>query len=88
MWEHVIDAQTEWGYPDEAAFKKALRNVKNAYTSKKKVAEDLQKSLKERLSNENMYKLIVDEILEVCPEDMIELEGFFDSLEDELQVHE
>ena len=88
VWEHVIDAQTEWCYPDEAAFKKALRNVKNAYTSKKKVAEDLQKSLKERLSNENMYKLIVDEILEVCPEDMIELEGFFDSLEDELQVHE
>jgi Glycosyl transferases group 1. len=88
VWEHVIDAQTEWCYPDETAFKKALRNVKNAYSSKKKVAQDLQKSLKQRLSNENMYKLIVDEILEVCPEDMIELEGFFDSLEDDLQVHE
>ena len=88
VWEHVIEAESEWCYPDEVAFKKALRSVKNVYSPKKKVAEQLKESLREKLAKEKMYELIVKEILEVCPEDVMELEGFFDSLEDELQVHE
>ena len=88
VWNTVLNAETEWCYPDEKSFKKALRSVKNAYRSKKKVAEDLQKSLKQKLNHEKMLEYVVDQVLKVCPQDFVELEGFFNSLSEELEVHE
>ena len=88
VWENVLDANTEWCYPDETSFKKALRKVKETHFAKKKIASKLQESLRERLNQEKMFASIVDQILEVCPEDFVELEGFFDSLADDLEVHE
>ena len=88
VWENVIDENTQWCYPDEVAFKKALRKVKDGYKAKKKIAEKLQTSLRDRLDQDKMFAFVVDKILEVCPEDFVELEGFFDTLADDLQVHE
>mgnify|MGYP003116566856 FL=1 len=88
VWENVIDENTEWCYPDEVAFKKALRKVKDGYKAKIKIAEKLQASLEDRLDQDKMFAFVVDKILEVCPEDFVELEGFFDTLADDLQVHE
>ena len=52
------------------------------------MATRLQASLKERLDHAKMLEFVVDKILEVCPEDFVELEGFFNNLSEELEVHE
>tara|TARA_A100001515_G_scaffold45530_1_gene35686 strand:+ start:1311 stop:2588 length:1278 start_codon:yes stop_codon:yes gene_type:complete len=88
VWDTVLNADTEWCYPDEASFKKAIRSVKDGYKAKKAVATKLQASLKERLDHAKMLEFVVDKILEVCPEDFVELEGFFNNLSEELEVHE
>jgi len=88
VWDGVLNADTQWCYPDEKSFKKAIRNVKDAYTSKKKIANDLQASLKDRLDHDKMLEYVVEQILKVCPQDFIELEGFFNDLSEELELHE
>ena len=88
VWDTVLNAETEWCYPDESAFKKAVRSVKTAYIAKKKTAEKLQESLKERLDQDKMLQYVVDRVLEVCPQDFVELEGFFNNLSEELEVHD
>ena len=62
--------------------------MKDGYKAKKAVATRLQASLKERLDHAKMLEFVVDKILEVCPEDFVELEGFFNNLSEELEVHE
>ena len=88
VWDTVLNAETEWCYPDEASFKKAIRGVKTAYIAKKKTAEELKKSLRKKLDQDKMLQYVVDKVLEVCPQDFVELEGFFNNLSEELEVHD
>ncbi len=88
VWENVIEADSEWCYADEASYKKALRSTVEAHKSRKSQATKLQKSLKERLSQKNMFEKVVNEVLEVYPKDVAELEDFLDGLASEIQVHD
>jgi len=88
VWENVIEADSEWCYPDELAYKKALRGTIEAYKSKKITAEKLQKSLEKRLDQTKMFEKVVEEVLDVYPEDVAELEDFLDGLTSEIQVHD
>jgi len=88
VWDTVLNAETEWCYPDEKSFKKALRNTMEGYKAKKSIAKKLQKSLEERLDHGKMLEYVVDQVLKVCPQDFVELEGFFNSLSEDLEVHE
>jgi glycosyltransferase involved in cell wall biosynthesis len=88
VWENVIEADSKWCYPDEAAYKKALRGTVEAFKSRKSTAKKLQKSLKERLDQNKMFEKVVEEVLEVYPKDVAELEDFLDGLSSEIQVHD
>jgi hypothetical protein len=88
VWENVIEADSKWCYPDEVAYKKALRGTIEAYKSRKSTAKKLQKSLKERLDQNKMFEKVVEEVLEVYPKDVAELEDFLDGLASEIQVHD
>ena len=56
--------------------------------SRKIVAGKLQKSLEKRLDQTKMFEKVVEEVLDVYPEDVAELEDFLDGLASEIQVHE
>ena len=88
VWENVIEADSQWCYPDEVAYKKALRGTMEAYKSRKVVAGKLQKSLEKRLDQTKMFEKVVEEVLDVYPEDVAELEDFLDGLSSEIQVHD
>jgi glycosyltransferase involved in cell wall biosynthesis len=88
VWENVIEADSKWCYSDEKSYKKALRSMMEVYKSKKSTAKKLQKSLKKRLDQTKMFEQIVEEILEIYPEDVAELEDFLDGLASDIQVHE
>jgi len=88
VWENVVEADSQWCYSDEAAYKKALRGTIEAYKSRKIVAGKLQKSLEKRLDQTKMFEKVVEEVLDVYPEDVAELEDFLDGLASEIQVHE
>jgi len=88
VWENVIEAESQWCYADESSYKKALRSTVEAHKSRKTQAEKLKKSLKERLSQEKMFEKVVNEVLEVYPKDVAELEDFLDGLASEIQVHD
>ena len=60
----------------------------DGYKAKKSIAKKLQKSLEERLDHDKMLEYVVDQVLKVCPQDFVELEGFFNNLSEDLEVHE
>jgi len=88
IWENVIDKGSKWCYPDEASYKKALRRTKTSYKSRKAQADNLQASLRDRLQQDKMFEKVVTVATSICPEDMVELEGFLSGLTEGVETHE
>ena len=55
VWNGVIQADSQWAFPQEASFKRRLREIRTDYTKFKKNAKTLQKYLVENFTEEGMY---------------------------------
>ena len=60
VWQGVINPDTKWCYPDKNSFQKQIRNLKNTYDHKKKIAEQLKDHLHTAFSEEVIYKKYAD----------------------------
>ena len=55
VWEHIIQADSQWCYPREASFKRRLREVYTKYSQFEKNAKKLQKWILEEFTPEKKY---------------------------------
>jgi len=55
VWNGVIQADSQWAFPQEASFKRRLREIRTDYAKFKKNAKTLQKYLVENFTEEGMY---------------------------------
>lgn len=64
VWNGVIQADSQWAFPQEASFKRRLREVRTDYTKFKKNAKTLQKYLVENFTEEIKYKEFVESVID------------------------
>jgi len=62
VWNGVIEKESQWAYPKEDSFKKALREVKSENSRCRRNASKLKKYLRDNFTEENMYSQFVDSI--------------------------
>lgn len=67
IWEGVIQADSQWCYPEEQSYKNALNDVYKNIKAKEKQAKQLQKWIVENFKAEDKYKEFVDCILKYVP---------------------
>ena len=63
VWENILVADSQWCYTDQGSFKIKLREVYKDYGRFAKQAKQLQKYIKENLSEEKQNKMMSDIIL-------------------------
>ena len=63
VWENILVADSQWCYADQGSFKIKLREVYKDYGRFAKQAKQLQKYIKENLSEEKQNKMMSDIIL-------------------------
>lgn len=73
VWPGVLEAESQWCYPQKNSYRKALREVMSNYGSVKKRATKLKKHVLKNWDPEVIYKQFVDamgvELLETKPEE-------------------
>jgi glycosyltransferase involved in cell wall biosynthesis len=80
VWEGVLNPDTKWCFPERESYAKCLRNVMEAYTSKKKDANHLKEHILENFSKEKIYKQYTDVALAFESETDKEIEDLFSQL--------
>ena len=88
VWENVIEADSKWAFPDEKSYKKSLRNVYEAYGSKKAMAEELKEYIEEEMSEEKIHQKYVDLINKIYPPEVFEVSEWLQEIENNLETHE
>jgi len=78
IWEGVLQADSQWCFPKEWAYKKALRSVIKEYGSTKSKAKKLQKYVKKQFAQENQYQKFCNAIYE---EKEFEVEKWLEDLD-------
>lgn len=69
VWNGVIEKESQWAFPRELSFKKALKEVYTDNSRLRRTASKLKKHLKENFSEEKMYSLFVDAVNSMGEED-------------------
>lgn len=62
VWDGVLQADSKWAYAEQGSFKMNLRKVRKNWKKFKKQATKLQSLIKERYTQEIMYKQFCDSI--------------------------
>lgn len=62
VWKGVIEKDSQWAYPKEESFKKALREVRTDNSRCRRTASKLKKYLRENFTEETMYSQFVDHV--------------------------
>lgn len=60
VWKNILIEGSRWAYPNEASFKKQLRNVYKNHGMYKKWSKELQSHILEQFSEEKIQKLMRD----------------------------
>jgi hypothetical protein len=81
VWKGVIEESSLWAYPVEKSYKTALQDVYENYKVYKKTANDLDKYLRAKFTNENQYKQFADAVYK---EEEFDVEDWLDSLGEEV----
>jgi len=81
VWQGVIEENSSWAYPIEKSYKLVLQDVYENYKDYKKMANDLNKYIRAKFTNNNQYKQFADAVYE--PEDF-DVENWLDSLGEEV----
>lgn len=74
VWKGVIEADSKWCYPEEASFKRRLREMRTQYTRFKRNATKLKEHLIENFTEEVMYKSFCENIYNPSQEEVDWLE--------------
>lgn len=80
VWQGVLNPDTKWCFPEEESYKKSLRNVIDAYPSKKKDAETLKAYLDSEFTKENIFEQYVNVALQYESKVDEEIEDLFSQL--------
>ena len=88
VWENVIEPESKWAFSDEKSYKKSLRNVYEAYRSKKAMAEELKEYIEEEMSEEKIYQKYVDVINAIQPPEVFEVSEWLKEIENNLETHD
>tara|TARA_B100000424_G_C22935340_1_gene497714 strand:- start:1144 stop:2427 length:1284 start_codon:yes stop_codon:yes gene_type:complete len=67
VWDGVIQADSQWCYPEQQSYKNALNDVYKNIKAKEKQAKQLQKWILENFTEEGKCKEFVDCILKYVP---------------------
>ena len=81
VWNGVIEDGSMWAYPVEKSYKNVLQDVYENYKVYKKTANDLNKYLRSKFTNENQYKQFANAVYK---EEEFDLENWLDSLGEEV----
>ena len=73
VWKGVIEQDSEWAFPRELSFKKALREAYTDNTRFRRTASKLKKHLRENFTEEKMYSLFVDAVNSIGEENESEI---------------
>ena len=74
VWDGVIQADSQWCYPDEKSYKNALNSVLKNIEDKEKEAKQLQSWILENFKEEDKYKQFTDCILKHVPDNKKEID--------------
>lgn len=69
VWPGVIEKEAMWAYADQGSYKMKLRDMYKNYEDCKTKAVKLKDIIDEKFSNERLYKIFVDAILEKAEEE-------------------
>jgi glycosyltransferase involved in cell wall biosynthesis len=76
VWDGVIEKDSLWAFADQGSYKMVLRKTFKDWDIAKETATTLQGLVLEKFSNEKLYEIFVDSILELSPEDkLLDLES-------------
>jgi glycosyltransferase involved in cell wall biosynthesis len=78
VWNGVIEAESQWCFPKEWSYKKALKSVIKDYGTAKSKAKKLQEYTKATLSQENIFQKLCNSIYQ---EEQFEVEKWLDELD-------
>lgn len=62
IWDGVIQADSQWAFPEESSFKRRLREIRKDYDSAKKKANKLKKHVRKNFTEENQFAQFVEAI--------------------------
>ena len=88
VWDDIVIKGSKWCFPDGADFRKSLRKTYDVYLPKKRQAERLAEFLADKLEENKMFETVVECVTKVLPEDMGELEDWFEQFSDSVVVSE
>ncbi len=88
VWENVIVEDSKWAFSDQKSFKKALRNVYDAYSSKRAMASELKEYLHDEMSEEKIHEKYIDVINKVYPPEVFEVTDWLSQIEGNLETHD
>jgi glycosyltransferase involved in cell wall biosynthesis len=76
VWDGVIEKDSLWAFADQGSYKMVLRKTFKEWDTAKETATTLQGLVLEKFSNEKLYEIFVNSILELSPEDkLLDLES-------------
>ena len=76
VWPGVLEQDCMWAYADQGSYKMALRKAFKNYDKMKKRAEELKTLVSDKFSDENLFELFCDSVIEADPvEQLIDLEA-------------
>lgn len=84
VWNGVIQKESQWAYPREESFKKALREVRTNATKHRKNASKLKKYLRENFTEENLYSQFCSHVFSKSENDF-NMEGWLEELQQDIK---
>ena len=67
VWEGVLQADSQWAYPEQGSFKMSLRDMYKKYSVHKKRALALQKHIANKFSEEAMWSDFIQSVVGALP---------------------
>ena len=62
VWDGVIQADSQWAFPEESSFKRRLREIRKDYDVAKKTANKLKKHVRNNFTEEGQFAQFVEAI--------------------------
>lgn len=62
VWDGVIQADSQWAFPEESSFKRRLREIRKDYDVAKKTANKLKKHVRKSFTEEGQFAQFVEAI--------------------------
>lgn len=84
VWQGVIEKDSQWAYPKEESFKKALGEVRTNNSKCRRTASKLKKYLRENFTEENLYNQFCSHVFDKSENDF-NMEGWLEELQQDIK---